>query len=67
MGFHHLSSADYSVLATTKDKAITECNMKAISLYRSLLCKLLYKQLILMAPRRYTGHLSVLKTLNAKL
>lgn len=32
MGFHHLSSADYSVPAATKDKAMTECNMKAVSL-----------------------------------
>lgn len=41
--------------------------MKAISLYRPLLCKLLYKQLILMAPRRQTGHLNILNTLNVKL
>lgn len=49
----HLSSVDYTVLATKEDKAMTERNAKAIFLYRTLLCKLLYKQLILVAPRRF--------------
>lgn len=48
-GFHNLSSADCSVLSTAKDKTLTaDCNKKAVSLCRSLLCK----QLILVFPRK---------------